>query len=346
MDQTNLLLIFLTGLTTGGLTCLAVQGGLLASVLAPTEDQLKNKLRNNNQALPIISFLVAKLVSHTLLGLALGFVGSLISLPPFLRGWFQVAIGLYLIGVALSLLKVHPIFRYFIITPPKFLGRLVRNQSKSESVFAPALLGALTIFIPCATTQAMAVLALSTANPLLSAAIMFAFVLGTSPTFFVIGFLFSKLGEKFQNWFYKAAAVLIMTMAIFSINGGITLMGSIYTLQNFIEAARISFSSSPLPRVAGAMARDNQGVQEVRIDVSSNGYSPQHITLKRGVPTRLYLATNGTNGCSRAFTIPSLRLQKILPVTGTETLEFTPTRSGPLVFTCSMGMYTGVFNVI
>jgi len=30
----NLFAIFLTGLTTGGLSCLAMQGGLLASVIA------------------------------------------------------------------------------------------------------------------------------------------------------------------------------------------------------------------------------------------------------------------------------------------------------------------------
>jgi len=346
MDQTNLLIIFLTGLTTGGLTCLAVQGGLLASVITPTEEKLKKDLKNQSRALPIVSFLSAKLVSHTLLGFLLGLLGSAITLSPYLRGWFQVAIGVYLVGVALSLLKVHPIFRYFIITPPKFLLRLVRSQSKSQSIFAPALLGAMTIFIPCATTQAMAVLALGTASPLLSAAIMFAFVLGTSPTFFLLGFLLTKLSDKFQTWFYKTAAILLVTMAILSINGGVTLMGSIYNLQNFISAAKISFSGGNIGQVAGAMARDNGGFQEVRIDVFSNGYSPQHITLKRGVPTRLYLTTNGTNGCSRAFTIPRLRISKILPVTGTETLEFTPTKSGPLVFTCSMGMYTGIFNVI
>src|SRR3989344_2260089 len=152
MDQTNLLLIFLTGLTTGGLTCLAVQGGLLASVISPTEEKLK----------PLISFLAAKIIAHTILGFFLGLLGSAISLTPYLRGWFQIAIGIYLVGVALSLLNAHPIFRYFIIQPPKFLGRLVRNQSKSKSIFAPALLGTLTIFIPCAITQAMAVVALGT----------------------------------------------------------------------------------------------------------------------------------------------------------------------------------------
>lgn len=346
MDQANLLLIFLTGLTTGGLTCVAVQGGLLASVLSPTEEKYKEKLTDRSQVLPIASFLVAKIIAHTLLGLLLGLVGSSISLSPYLRGWFQVAIGVYLIGIALSLLKAHPIFRHFIIQPPKFLSRLVKSQSKSKGIFAPALLGAMTIFIPCAVTQAVAVVALGTGNPLLSAAIMFAFTLGASPTFFLIGFLFTKLGEKFQNWFYKVAATVLVTMAIFSINGGISLLGSIYTIQNFIEAAQVSLAGAKLPRVAGTAAHLQNDLQVINIQVSSNGYSPKNITLKKGIRTRLVLSTNGTGGCARAFTIPGLRLSKILPPTGMETLEFTPTKAGPLVFTCSMGMYSGVFSVI
>ena len=35
----NLWIIFLTGLTTGGLACLAVQGGLLTSVIANQKEQ-------------------------------------------------------------------------------------------------------------------------------------------------------------------------------------------------------------------------------------------------------------------------------------------------------------------
>ena len=41
MDQ--IILAFITGLTTGGLSCLAVQGGLLASCLA---QQIEHDLRN------------------------------------------------------------------------------------------------------------------------------------------------------------------------------------------------------------------------------------------------------------------------------------------------------------
>ena len=166
--NSNLFLIFLTGLTTGGLSCLAVQGGLLASVISPTEEKINKKLQTQNQALPILAFLISKLIAYTILGALLGFLGTVITLSPITRGWFQIAIAVYLLGVALSMLEVHPIFRYFIITPPKFLSRLIKDQSKSKSIFAPALLGAMTVFIPCAVTQATEAIALATANPPLS----------------------------------------------------------------------------------------------------------------------------------------------------------------------------------
>lgn len=343
--STNLFLVFITGLTTGGLSCLAVQGGLLASVISPTEDKINRKLQAQSQLLPVLVFLISKLITYTLLGALLGLLGNLVTLTPIARGWFQVAIGTYLLGVALSMLEAHPIFRYFIITPPKFLSRLIKDQSKSKSIFAPALLGAMTVFLPCAVTQATEAIALATASPLYGAAIMAAFILGTTPTFFAIGLVFTKAGDYFQSWFSKVSAALLLVMAVTTFNGGLGLMGSIYTLQNFYEAAGLSFGSSK-PIVAGVMAAAKSGTQEVTIDVRSSGYSPKNITLKRGVKTRVILNTDNTGGCARAFTIPALRLSKILPETGTETVEFTPTKAGPLVFSCSMGMYTGTFNVI
>lgn len=335
MQNTNLFLIFLTGLTTGGLTCLALQGGLLTSVIANQEKEIIK----TNKYIPIISFLTAKLLVHTLFGFILGAIGASISLSPVMRGWLQVAIGIYLFGVAGNLLNLHPFFRYFIITPPKFLAKLVKNESKSNSIFAPALLGAMTIFLPCAVTQAMEVVAIGTGNPIYAAAIMFAFILGTSPTFLFFGFLLNQGSSLFKKYFPYIAAIAMFGMSIYSINAGVGLMGSIYTIQNFIEAAK----TNPAP-TNNAVLGDK--IQSITINVTNSGYTPANITLKKGVLTKLTLITNNVASCSRSFTIPSLNIQKLLPSTGQETIEFIPEETGPLAFSCSMGMYTGRFNVI
>jgi sulfite exporter TauE/SafE len=193
----NLWVIFITGLTVGGLTCLAVQGGLLASIIAAREeDQLEKEKRNKRGATvsfhtqtvwPTLVFLGSKLVAYTILGFILGAFGGVLNISPTVQIWMQFVAGLYMIAIALNLLNVHPIFRYAVIQPPRFLTRMVRNQSKSKDLFAPAFLGALTIFIPCGTTLAMEALAISSANAFLGAAIMAAFVLGTTPLFFGVG---------------------------------------------------------------------------------------------------------------------------------------------------------------
>ena len=68
----NLLAVFLTGLLAGGLSCLAVQGGLLAATLAQSEEEKIIQKSKGDNALPILAFLGAKLVAYTILGILLG----------------------------------------------------------------------------------------------------------------------------------------------------------------------------------------------------------------------------------------------------------------------------------
>src|SRR3990167_6543554 len=135
----NLWLIFLTGLTVGGLTCLAVQGGLLASIIAAREDDdLEAGKTKRHTIFPTLAFLATKLIAYTILGLILGAFGGALNISPTVQVWMQFIAGLYMVAIALNLLNIHPIFRYFVIQPPRFLTRLVRNQSKSKNLFAPA----------------------------------------------------------------------------------------------------------------------------------------------------------------------------------------------------------------
>ena len=68
----NLWTVFLTGLFTGGLTCLAVQGGLLAATLSQKQaDNLTQKVKQAGSTLPILSFLTAKITAYTFLGFLL-----------------------------------------------------------------------------------------------------------------------------------------------------------------------------------------------------------------------------------------------------------------------------------
>lgn len=349
----NYWVIFITGLTVGGLTCLAVQGGLLASIIAAREeDELKHGQNTKNPIFPTAAFLIAKLIAYTTLGFLLGAFGKAIGINSTTQIVMQFLAGLYMVAIALNLLNIHPIFRYAVIQPPKFLAKRVRNQSKSKDLFAPIFLGAMTIFIPCGTTLAMEALAISSANAVVGAAIMAIFVLGTTPLFFGIGWLTSILGDNFRGRFLKIAALAILYLGISSMNGALVAGGSPITLQALAEKSPIQINLNPdgtQPNNASEVSPEVSvvnGVQNVDLLITSRGYSPNNITVRSGTPLKLNLKSSGAYSCASAFRIPSLGISKNLQPNGTDTIQFTPQTTGKIAFTCSMGMYSGVINVI
>ncbi|MEN4012110.1 MAG: sulfite exporter TauE/SafE family protein [Chloroflexota bacterium] len=366
-------LAFLTGLTTGGLSCLAVQGGLLASSLA---NQIESDLRGSIQAAskrkkvtippvqqpraaaPIAVFLAAKLLAYTALGFLLGLAGQSFQLSPMARAVFQVLIGVFMIGSALRMLNVHPVFRIFAFEPPAFVRRRLRRvaASGSASLATPAILGALTVLIPCGITQAMMAAALSTGNPLTGAVLMFAFTLGTSPVFFAVAYFATRLGARLERHFMRFAALVVLLLGLFAVDTGITLAGSPISLTRLVNnafpqtaAAGDSavlelqpyqpFSQQSEPEV-DPYANDD-GV--ITVQVFNYGYEPNIIHAKAGVPLRMRLVSNGVYSCSLAFVIPSLGVQEMLEPTGELWIDIPAQKQGArLPFSCSMGMYTGV----
>lgn len=145
-------------------------------------------------AKPIILFLIAKLMAYTALGFLLRAVGSVLQLTPTTSALLYIGIGVFMIGNALQMLDVHPIFRYFVIEPPKFLTRYIRRRSKEgESLVTPLFMGTLTIFLPCGVTQAVMAVALGTGSAIEGTLLMFAFILGTIPLFFTVSYFATRL---------------------------------------------------------------------------------------------------------------------------------------------------------
>lgn len=336
----DLWVAFITGLTTGGLSCMAVQGGLLAGSLAgQIEQDLVSGGKKKNQprlALPIILFLLAKLTVYTLAGFLFGLLGSVFQLNNISRAILQFAIGVFLIGNALRMFNVHPIFRYFNFEPPARLTRYIRRKAKNnDSWVSPVFLGALTILIPCGVTQSVMAAAVATANPWQGAALMFAFTLGTSPVFFILSYFATRLSSMMEKYFLRIVAAILLVLGIFAFDSGLNLMGSPYSLSQlsgslFPSETRIAETDGTAP------------ASTLQLAVKGSGYEPETLKAPANKPVTLNLVTDKTFSCSRAFTIPELNISKILPATGTVTVEIPPQQPGKvLAFSCSMGMYTG-----
>ncbi|MDO8429316.1 MAG: sulfite exporter TauE/SafE family protein [Candidatus Daviesbacteria bacterium] len=338
----DLWVIFLTGLTVGGLTCLAVQGGLLASVIAAREEEVSSNTKRH--ALYATGFfLLSKFIAYTVLGFILGAFGGALNIGDNVQTFMQLLAGIYMIVVALNLLNIHPIFRYVSIQPPRFLIKIIRNHSKSKDIFAPALLGAMTIFIPCGTTIAMEALAISSANAIVGALILATFILGTMPLFFGIGFITSILGENYKAKFLKLAAVAVIYLGVTAVNGALTALDSPLSLQSIAKNFPITLT------LGKSESQESNGVsvtQNPEIFVTSLGYAPNYIRVKKGLPVSIKLTSKDAYSCASAFRIPSLGIAKNLKANETQTITFTPDNTGRILFSCSMGMYTGIIEVI
>lgn len=348
--MSQLMVAFMTGITTGGLSCLAVQGGLLASSLAhQIEQDFAGQVKEGNKtgkaagntrtnsAFPIILFLAAKIAAYTLLGALLGWLGSFLTPSPVTRAILMIAIGVFMIGNALRMFNVHPIFRYFSIEPPKFITRYIRKTAKGTDTATPLLLGALTIFIPCGVTQAMMATALGTGSPAVGAALMFAFTLGTSPVFFVVAYLAAELGARMEKYFMRFVAAVVLILGLVTINGGLNLIGSPLSFENLLRGFARERNESP-----GLVEYQPAGEGGNVLYVRNNGYFPQTISAIANQPLTLNLVTNKTYSCSRDFVIPELDYYQLLPDTGTVQVDIPARPTGTRIFfTCSMGMYTG-----
>jgi len=265
------LIAFITGLTTGGLSCLAVQGGLLASSLAHQIEQdmleqaatTKSRPLAQNQpggksrpagsaipagrfapatkfrphtALPIALFLTAKVSAYTLLGFLLGALGTVLQLTPMMRAALMIVLGIFMVGNALRMFNIHPIFRFFALEPPKFVTRYIRKTSKKGAdLTTPLFMGALTVLIPCGITQAMMAVAIATGDPVQGALLMFAFTLGTSPVFFAVAYFTTQIGARMEKAFMRFVAVVVLILGIVTYISGLRLAGVPINMPDWLQ---------------------------------------------------------------------------------------------------------------
>lgn len=341
----NLIVAFLTGLTTGGLSCLAVQGGLLASSLA---HQLEEDLRAGTHpgfrprlAQPIALFLAAKFIAYTLLGFLLGALGSALQLTPLLRAILMMAIGIFMLGNGLRILKVHPIFRYFVFEPPPALTRFIHRRSKgATTLVTPLFLGALTVLIPCGVTQAMMAAALGSGDPIQGMAIMSAFTLGTTPVFFTVAYFATRLGAALEKQFTRFVAVTVIVLGLVSLDFGLNLAGSPVSFTSLVS--RLSAQPARVDPTLAPAGDGGSALHSYVITVKNDGYSPQTLHVTASQPVRLIWVTRDVTSCALDVVVPGVAYEKALPHTGQEILDIPPQARGTVMrYSCSMGMYAG-----
>ncbi|MFA6393567.1 MAG: sulfite exporter TauE/SafE family protein [Patescibacteria group bacterium] len=336
-DPESFGVVLLVGLTAGFSSCMALVGGLILG--ASTKFAEKHPEASAFEKFkPHIYFNLGRIFGFAALGGILGVLGSIFQLSSFSLGILTILVGAVMLIMGLQLTDIFPRLNDIKITLPKAISRALGIKGDGGYSHKSALLlGALTFFLPCGFTQAMQLFAVSTGNFVAGALVMGIFAIGTAPGLLGIGGLTSVIKGAFAKRFFKLAGLLVIIFAFFNFANGWNLTG-------------LSIGSAGNARKANVSASDpnvslENGVQVVRMAEVSDGYEPNKFTIKKGVPVKWVIDAQAPYLCASTIVLPKHEIVKHLAA-GENIIEFTPDEIGALKFSCSMGMYTGVFNVV
>jgi len=217
---------FLIGIIASLSTCMAVIGGLVLSMSASYS-------KTGQRTVPQLLFHVGRLVSFFVLGGVIGVLGKNVELNTTGIFILDGIIGIVLLILGVNLLSIFPWMQRWQIALPKGLSQRLLGVQKLNSTITPALVGAITFFLPCGFTQSMQIYALSTGSFTTGALTMLSFALGTLPVLAVISFSsFSIRKPTTQSIFFKTAGLVVIFFAIFNLLSGLVVLGVIPPILN------------------------------------------------------------------------------------------------------------------
>jgi plastocyanin domain-containing protein len=85
--------------------------------------------------------------------------------------------------------------------------------------------------------------------------------------------------------------------------------------------------------------------QTFEISVTGEGFVPANIKVQKGQKVRLVVTRKTERTCATEIVIRDQGINQKLPLNKPVTIEFTPTKSGPLRYACGMDMVSGVIVV-
>ena len=337
---TNLVTVLVIGLTAGLSTCMALIGGLILGVSARFSE-IHPTATGMEKFKPHLFFNAGRIVSYVFFGGVIGLLGSMFQLSGFSLGLMTLAVALVMLTLGMQLTGLFPRLENFKLTLPTSIGKLLGLKNKQNQQYSHKnafVMGATTFFLPCGFTQAMQLYAISTGNFLAGAAIMGVFALGTAPGLLGIGGLTSVIKGVFAQKFFKFAGVVVIGLSLFNASNGLNLLG-------ISPVDLLASGSNALAATSEAVVPRQGNVQIVKMTQSASGYTPNNFTIARGVPVKWIINSTDPNSCASSILSSKIGVRQNLHP-GENVIEFTPTETGKIPFSCMMGMFRGSFTVV
>lgn len=340
-NYSNLSVVLLIGLTAGVSSCMALVGGLVLGASARFAEKHPSAT-GLEKFKPHLYFNLGRIASYFVLGGIIGLVGSFFQLSTSILGIMTIAVGMVMFVLGGQLVEIFPILKRISFTIPKSLTRTFGIKDRAEMEYSnknASIMGALTFFLPCGFTQAMQLYAISTGNPVSGALTMGVFAIGTAPGLLSVGGLTSVVKGEGARYFFKTVGIIVIFLALFNLSNGLNLLGINLQIP-FVFGSNTNNNSEP----SDENVKTVNGVQEVRMTQDASGYTPNNFIIKKGIPVKWIITSQDSNTCAASIVSQQLGIRQSLQP-GENIIQFTPSETGIIRFSCIMGMYTGSFNV-
>lgn len=104
-------------------------------------------------------------------------------------------------------------------------------------------------------------------------------------------------------------------------------------------------TSMPMNTINGTLITKEASIkndyQEVDMQIKADGYSPDVIIAKKGIPLKINLTSDNDAGCAIDIVFPEFNINRTVPAGSSEVIEIMPERKGTYNYRCSMDMYRG-----
>lgn len=332
------------GLLAGISSCAALVGGIVLSMSKQWQSVYSDKNTVLEKLQPHLLFNAGRILSYALFGAVLGIIGSKLQISFRFTSFLTIGVSLLMLALGFQMLGVGA-FRKFQFSLSKSATRYIANERNFKGKHMPFLMGAGTFFLPCGFTITAQGLALLSGSALQGSLIMLFFAIGTVPMLLFIGLSSIQFSSKphMAERFSKVAGFLVLFFALFNISNQMNVLG--FTgIDSIIPSSqnsqRAAVNDKNLPPIVN-------GKQILKMDASSQGYKPNYLKVRAGVPVRWEITDKGTSGCTNAIISKSLFDGSISLTPGQVSVkEFTPSKPGKYRFSCWMGMVTGIMEVI
>lgn len=337
LAQTNMSygMLFIIGLITS-VHCVAMCGGINLSQCIPSNSEVEEDKSRLSALRPTFLYNLGRVCSYTIVGFLVGALGMVFTFSNTMQGILKLIAGLFMIIMGINMLGMFPWLRKLNPRMPQIFARKINKEKSSNN--NPLIIGLLNGLMPCGPLQAMQIYALSTGSPITGALSMFLFSLGTVPLMFSLGALGSLLGKKYTHKIMTVGAVLVVVLGLSMVSQGFSLSGVSlsFSLPNSSNVATESNSDS---------IKIEDGVQIINSTLSSGRYPA--ITVQANTPVKWTInAPEGSiNGCNYKLLIPAYDISYELQ-TGDNVIEFTPTETGKIAYSCWMGMIRSTITVV